>query len=177
MYRPTTAKIYEPQNPEYELASSYSEELFNIVSPNIVYWKLNKNLTEQTRDEVDKLYGENSQKAAFDNPVKIYAHVEMSPIINELARLGLESKDEIILLANIIDTNSRLSDIPKQGDILRINYITPGSPDYHKFYVVNRVMPDTNTMYNFSFINYLIYAENTALSDTPEEVKYSKTLE
>jgi hypothetical protein len=155
----------------------YSEETFRIVSPNIIYWKLNKNLTDETRDEVDKLYGENSQKAAYDKPVQIFAQVEISPIINELARLGLEQKDEIIMLTNIIDVNARLQAIPKQGDILRIDYISPGTPDYHKFYVVNRVLPDTNTMYNFCFINYLIHCENTALSDVPEEVKYSKILE
>jgi hypothetical protein len=177
MMRPQSCKIYDPTNPEYQLASMYSEETFRIVSPNIIYWKLNKNLTDETRDEVDKLYGENSQKAAYDKPVQIFAQVEISPIINELARLGLEQKDEIIMLTNIIDVNARLQAIPKQGDILRIDYISPGTPDYHKFYVVNRVLPDTNTMYNFCFINYLIHCENTALSDVPEEVKYSKILE
>lgn len=177
MFRPTSAKIYDSDNPEYQLASHYSEEVFNRVSPHILYWKLNKELTDQSRDEVDKLYGESSQKKAFDLPVRIYGHLEINPIIQELARLGLEQKDEVVLMLNIIDSNARLGQPPKEGDIFRISYINPGSSDIQKFYIVNRAIPDTATMYNFSFINYLIYGENTALEDVPEEIKYSKVIE
>lgn len=177
MFRPSTNKIYDPENPEYELASMYAQEAFNTVSPKILYWKLNKQLTDQSRDDVDELYGESSQKAAYNKPIQVFGHIEINPIIQELNRLGLEQKDEVIFLANIIDIHSRLESIPKEGDIFRVSYIIPNSPDMNKFYVINRVIPDTATMYNFAFINYLIYGENTALENVPEEVKYSEILE
>lgn len=177
MFRPQTTKIYDPENPEYQLASHYSQELFITVSPKILYWKLNHTLTNTNRDEVDDLYGESSQKSIYEKPVQIYAKEEINPIIQELTKLGLEQKDEIILFTNIIDIHSRLGSPPKSGDIFRISYVVPGAPDMHKFYIVNRAIPDTATMYNFCFINYLIYGENTAMENVPEEIKYSEITE
>lgn len=174
MYRPTKVKTYDPSNPEYSLIDLMVSESFESVSPEIFMWSLNTTATTQKMDPLGKLYGEtaSSSKAVYTGPFQIYAKVDFNPIIKEITRLGTETKEEIEIFSNIASIMQQSKVLPKSGDILRVSYIlNPMQTDSKRvtFYSISNVVPAD--LYNNKYVNLQISAEQTNLSDIPNEIK------
>ena len=173
MFRPHASKVFEPENPEYALIDAVVQESFEKASPEIMWWSLNRELTEPTRDELDQLYGEKSsgdKLVKYAGPFRVYGHLEPSPIIQELTRLGVEQIWQIDLFMNVAAmleyTRGRP---PKPGDVFRATHIHPGDQREYKFYMVGSVLEVD--LFNFKYVNWQVNAEQTTLADVPDEIK------
>ena len=74
--RPFKLNLYEAENPEYMLLNSFNDEYTEIVSPRILYWKLNRDASKQNQDKLDELYGEATQTNVYEDPIEVYFLIE-----------------------------------------------------------------------------------------------------
>lgn len=176
MYHPKpSVKLYDPKNPEYEVVNLITQEAFENVSPHILYWPLDYYKTNLMRDSVDEVYGEVEKKEVYLKPFPIVGYVEVSPIIAELSKLGLNTNEEINLFVNIQDIVNRIGDLPKAGDIFKIHYIQRNVPDRTLIYRVSTI--SETDMYNWSHINIAINAEQINIEQVPANIKNSVLIE
>lgn len=173
MFRPQKPLAFEPINPEYALASSLTSEMIEATSPYILWWSFLRTETSANKDELDNVYGEASSKTGIHNfalkPIRVYLHLEINPIIQELTRLGVEQIESITIYTNIDDFLNLNSSPPKAGDIFRLSYIEKEQKYRNIFYNVSVVVPVDP--FNFRHLNYQIYAEQTNLNDVPDHIK------
>jgi len=184
-------KIFEPQNPEYQLVDSLTAENFEAFSPKMLIWVLDLTQTEKNRDEIDRVYGENSSidrtkgigRNVFDGPIEFFGHVEVNEIIQELLRAGLEQLEDVEIFVNISDFAKRLGGLsPKAGDIIRVSYILNPAVENkgiatfrHIFYEIANITPVD--LYNFRYVNFHIHAEQTNMSNVPDAIKFYDNIE
>lgn len=173
--RPEELKLFEPTNPEYELANSFVEEAIEIVSPLILYFATDLASTLPTMDNVDNILGETKQKIKFFAPKKIFADPEINPILAELTAMGLSQIEELNLVVSIPQIISILGAEPKAGDVFRISYVEQGKPLRDVFYTIMNVIPAN--MFNFQYLNYVLHGQQTRMVDVPSDVKNYLNLE
>lgn len=165
-----TIKMYDPNNHEIWLGDELSKEHINIYSPPILWWKMSES-TYTDSDELDKIYGE-TQSIIYQNiedPIEIIGHFEVSPIIEELGRMGLGEIKDFNLLVNISDIHERLGEEPKSGDLFAVgNMIKQNVMDY-TFYMVSSIVE--TDFHLWRYVHYLINAQQTNLSNVPEKIK------
>ncbi len=169
MFRPQQFKLYDPQNPEYEIAQSIIDETMRYVSPQILWWRYDHIETSKQASSIDKLYGENSKGEKFLKPIEIFGYVELNPILQELTRLGLEETEEINLFTDSADIVDRLGREPQGGDILRISYIQSDKKERNIFYKVSSYNP--RHPFQWRYMQYQINCEKTDMSNIPSIVK------
>lgn len=172
MYRPINCKVMEPKNPEYALASSLSADFIENQSPLMYWWSFDRTKTTATQDELDQIYGEKSsgdRKFTFKKPNRVYAFMEINPILIELSRLGIEQIEEITLVINVDDFLNRNFEDPKSGDVFRISYIVGEQKYRNIFYTVGSVVPFD--IFNMKYLNWHIYAEQTPMNEVPDSIK------
>jgi hypothetical protein len=172
--RPKDLTVFDSESPEYSLANSIIQETMKIVTPDLLWFSFRAQDTEMTRDELDKLYQE-SQLKLYKQPRQIDGMFEISPIIRELAKLGISDIEQISLVLNYADCVAKLGEEPKSGDIFRMSYVNLGRPYKNTFYTVSTVLP--TDLYNFMYMNLLVSAEQTAMAEVPEEIKTFLNLE
>lgn len=178
--------MFCPENSEHSLVDAMTEEVHMLESPEIIYWKLKKpeDLEENFEytggsnylDELDKVYGEKSSgtgKLIHHDPVRIYGKIDIEPIVNELARLGLITKKEIDLYINIAHAHEKLGEPPKGGDIFRITYMIRDNKGDLKYKFVYYHISNVNEVdvYNYQYINYQIWGEQTNMMDVADIIK------
>lgn len=174
IYRPTKPNLFSPCNPEYALCDALVAEQYTINSPEILWWSLLRDgaTGAAARDELDAVYGEKSSgdhKLAYAGPFDFRGFIDISPIVQELTRLGLQQINEIELYANIAATDVYLGGrLPKGGDVFRVTWIVTETERYYVWYKVANVTPVDP--YNFRYINWHINAEQTNLWDVPESI-------
>ena len=165
-----TIKMYDPTNHELWLGDEISKEHIEVYSPPILWWKISSE-TITNSDDLDKLYGE-SQSIIYENadhPIEVFGYLEMSPIIEELGRMGLSDIKDFNLMTNISDMLERLGREPRAGDLFAVgNMITQKRLDY-TFYMVASVLE--NDFHLWRYVHYLINAQQTNLSNVPEKIK------
>lgn len=165
-----TLKMYDPTNHELWLGDELSQEHINIQSPPILWWKMS-NETYENSDELDKIYGE-SQSIIYENPedpIEVFGHLEVSPIMEELGRMGLSEIKDFNLLVNISDICERLGREPLEGDLFAVgNMIKQNEMDY-TFYMVASIVE--NDFHLWRYVHYLINAQQTNLSNIPLKIK------
>lgn len=188
MFRPMTPRMFEPDNPEHTLVDLLTTEMHQLESPEIVYWKVKMpdvvdaetHRVDPTAtnylDDLDKVYGEKSSGdglTKYYQPEQIFGKLDSQPIIQELLKMGLITKTEIDLYVNIAHIQDVLGRPPMGGDLFRITYLIR-NPDgelkgYYVYYEVSTVWPVD--LYNYQYINYQINAEQTNMSNVPDEIK------
>jgi len=173
--RPTSRNIYDPLNPEYELANSFINEVNQIASPNILYWATNMETTMPTLDNADLAYGETKQKIKFFPPKKIKAFVETNPILEELTQMGLAQIEELNVVVGIDDFLVQIHQPPKAGDVFKISHLEQGKPPRELWYTVTNALPIN--LFNWQYLNYIIHSQQTRMTDVPTEVKFYLNLE
>lgn len=165
-----TIKMYDPTNHELWLGDEISKEHINVYSPHILWWKMSES-TFDNNDELDKIYGE-SQSIIYENtekPVEVIGYLEISPIIEELGRMGLSEIKDFNLLVNISDIIERLGREPKPGDLFAVgNMIQQNLMDYTFYMVASYVETDFHL---WRYVHYLVNAQQTNLSNVPEKIK------
>lgn len=187
MYRPLTPNMFEPNNPEHSLVDAMTEEVHMLESPEIFYWKIKKeeeieaepeynNVDDPYLDDLDTVYGEKSSgdgKYLFHDPVRVYGKIDIEPILNELSRLGLTTINQIDFYLNIAHCHDRLGRPPAGGDTFRVTYLIRDNNGDLKNKYIYYVVSNTNEvdLYNYQYINYQIWAEQTNMMNVPDEVK------
>lgn len=167
--------LYEPLNPEYEMAASFINELNKIVTPNILYFATNMEATMPTLDNTDIVYGETKQKIKFFPPKKIEGYVETNPILEELTQMGLAQIEELNIIVSIDKFLSDINQPPKAGDILKISHLEQGKPPRDVWYTVTNALPIN--LFNWQYLNYIIHSQQTRMADVPADVKFYLNLE
>lgn len=169
-----TNKLYDPTNYEYDLADSLITEHITMISPKILWWKLDPKTTRDESDDLDKLYGE-SQMYNFSNvhePIEIEGYLERSAVIEELSRAGLAQTEEINLIVAKSQIHEKLGREPISGDIFRVSYLDKIKSKDDTYYTVVSVVNDD--FFNWRQFKYIINAEQTALKNIPKKiVEYS----
>lgn len=163
--------LWDPLNYEYDLINQESIEHIKIYSPYILYWKINQTETKFQNDDLSNLYQETDQ-IVYSNvsfPIRIYAFIEYSPIINELNRLGLSQIKEINFITNITDFNTKIGRGPLPGDIFRLSDIKMDGSKENLFYTM--VSSSTIDYHNFRYVHYLLNAEQTNMYNIPSEIR------
>jgi len=172
MFRPTSAKVFEPRSPEYALASSVDGDFIEAVSPLIMYWSLDRATTVASQDELDHVYGEKSSGDAlhtFLEPNRVYLLIEINPILIELTRLGIEQIEEITAVANV-DNFIKCNHVqPQSGDVFRVSYVVNDQEYRNVFYTVSSVVPFD--VFNMKYLNWHMYAEQTPMAEVPQVIK------
>jgi hypothetical protein len=186
MFRSIAPRMFDPLNSEHSLVDALTEEMHMSESPEIIYWRLKKpeeidalpeNInSESYLDDLDKVYGEKSSKEGkllYKDPVRIYGKIDIQPIINELQRMGLTTIKQIDLYINIAHAHERLEEVPKGGDVFRVTYLirdTDGElkDKYVYYHIANVTEVD---LYNYQYINYQLFAEQTNMMDVADEIK------
>jgi hypothetical protein len=172
MYRPNSAKVFEPRNPEYALASSIDGDFINASSPLVWWWSVDRTATVASQDELDHIYGEKSSGTAlhtFKDPNRVYLFLEINPILIELTRLGIEQIEEVTTIANVDDFLNRNHASPVSGDIFRVSYVVTDQEYRNVFYTVSSVVPFD--IFNMKYLNWHIYAEQTPMAEVPQSIK------
>lgn len=172
--RPRTLKLFEPANPEYVLADTMESEIFEIVSPNLLWWSFQDAATEVNRDELDTVYGENVSAGAnvyTTEPIRVYGYFEINPILQEITRMGIEQIEEINIFTNINDFFDKTGVEPRSGDVFRMDFIDKNNENALKrnFYTVGSVTP--TDLYHFKYLTWQVYAEMTNLTFVPDIIK------
>lgn len=165
-----TIKMYDPTNHELWLGDELSKEHINVYSPPILWWKMSES-THTNSDELDKLYGE-TQSIVYQNiedPIEVIGYFEISPIIEELGRMGLSEIKDFNLLVNISDIIERLGEEPKGGDLFAVGNMTKQNIMDYTFYMVASVVE--TDFHLWRYVHYLISAQQTNLSNVPEKIK------
>lgn len=180
MYKPrdTSIKTYSPTNTEYSVVDEYISEGFEAMSPNILWWTFDHHSTDQFRDELDNLYGENStgKKTQYNEPNLVYGFFEAQPIMPEISKLGGETIEEVMLFVNRIDFLDRNNADPKAGDVFRIKFQGRNDiPDRYIFYTVSAVEP--TDLFHFKYLTWTIYAEKSNMTNIPEYIKNFQDLD
>lgn len=187
MFRPTSPTMFCPSNSEHSLVDALTEEIHMLESPEIIYWRLKKpeeidaepeNIIsgESYLDDLDKVYGEKSSKEGkllYKDPVRVYGKIDIQPIINELQRLGLITTKQIDLYLNIAHAHEKLGEVPKGGDVFRVTYLIRDiNGELKEKYVYYHLSNVTEVdLYNFQYVNYQLFAEQTNMMDVPDEIK------
>lgn len=168
--RPSSLSTYDPLAPEHMVMGSINEEWINVNSPDILYFKYNEEQTDIDTDELGELYGDTPDKRAYYvEAINIKGIVERSPIIEELARAGLTTIQEINFMVDIESFLAAVGRRPQGGDVFRVSSLNLEGPDKHIFYeVASAVEVDMNLN---RYVNYMINAEQTALEKVPDEIK------
>jgi len=173
----TSLDLYDPINAEHDLVDQTSSDHIKINSPYILYWKIDQVTTKRNNDDLSNLYGE-TDMATFLNvsqPVRVYAYIEYSPIINELTKLGLTQVKEINFISNITDIVERLDREPQPGDVFRVSSMEIDGSKNNTFYTV--VSLSTIDQHLFRYMHYLINAETTNLKNIPKEIRDFNNIE
>jgi hypothetical protein len=167
----TSLDLYDPLNNEYEIVDQTGADHIKINSPYILWWKIDQVGTKDNNDELSNLYNESDMMSFLNisSPVRVYAFVEYSPIINELTKIGLVQVKEINFISNITDIFEKLGREPKPGDVFRVSQMTTDGKDDSTFYTVVSVSPID--LHLFRYTNYLINAEATNMYNIPSEIK------
>lgn len=192
MYRPMSPNMWEPNNPEHSLVDAMTEEVHMLESPEIIYWRLKKEEeidaeNEYTNegseyeydgylDELDKEYGEKSSgegKLLYHKPIVVYGKIDIEPILNELSRMGLTTINQIDFYMNIAHCHERLERPPIGGDVFRVTYfIRDNKGDLKNKYIYYEVSNVNEVdLYNYQYINYQIWAEQTNMMNVEDSVK------
>jgi hypothetical protein len=170
--RPVGPKVFEPTSPDYALASSMDAEYIQNASPKVLWWSFNFQANIDNMDELDKVYGEKSSKNGkdiFRDPKEVYCHFEISPIMLELTRLGVEQIEEVILFTNTDEFYNMNGYDPKAGDIFRISYVVSPEKYRNVFYTVGSVIPVD--LFNFKYLNWRVLGQQTNMSNANNAMK------
>lgn len=186
MYRPVKPLGFDIDNPEHALVDAMTEEMHELESAEIIYWKLKKFSEVQDElnatpsggeylDELDKTYGEKSSGDAtlrYEEPQKVSGKMEKNPIIHELSRMGLLTIEEIDFYVNIAHIHSKLETAPGDGDVFRVTFMIKDAngdlKDRYVYYKVSNITPVDLFMYQY--VNYQIRGEQTNMVDVPSEI-------
>lgn len=168
--RPFKLNLYEAENPEYMLLNSFNDEYTEIVSPRILYWKLNREASKQNQDKLDDLYGEATQTNVYEGPFEVFMLIERSPIMNELTRLGQNTIEEVNIVVPTLQISEKLGRLPDQGDIFRLSMIhEAGKKEKFTFYELSNVVD--NDPNNHMWMTLMLFAKQTDLSTLDLETK------
>ena len=98
MYRPIKPLGFDIDNPEHALIDAMTEEMHELESAEIIYWKLKKFSEVQDElnntsggeylDDLDKTYMEKSSGDGilkYEEPIKVSGKIEKNPIIHALS--------------------------------------------------------------------------------------------
>lgn len=166
-------RVFDPDNPEYALASSMSSEFIEAISPLTLWWSVDRIATEAVRDDLDKIYSEKSsgtRKMIFKPPNRVYLSHEQNPVLVELSRLGIETLQELTLVVNIdafMVDNKGIE--PGMGDYCRISNLQSPEKYLNWVYQISTVVPFD--WFNSRYMSYHIYCEQTPLNDAPDAIK------
>jgi len=166
--RPSELKVYDVEAPEHYTVDSMNQEWIDVNSPLIHYWKIDQATTLSNTDDLGMLYGEATEDVAFVNnePFRVKALIEVSPILEELSRAGLTEISEINFICNKEYMIEKIGRLPVPGDIFRISSIQLNKKHHNVFYeVASAVEIDLNL---HRYINILVNAEQTALEKIPD---------
>lgn len=163
--------MFDSTNFELSLNDSVSDEHIKVMSPYILYWKIDQQETNASNDELGKLYQEAEEYKFLnvEDPIRIYAYAELSPIIQELSRSGLATTKEINFLANRTDIYEKLERAPLPGDVFRISYINKDNKNQNDFYVVVSVSETDINLWRY--LHFSINAEQQSLDNIPQKIK------
>lgn len=105
--------IYDPDNPDRRLMDSIEQEVIEISSPPILYYRLRPD-----KQKLDRLYGE-SLTREYEPPVLVFGNYEDPSIMQELIKYGIDQQETIDVFFNL---NSLLKTVGEQvhiGGILK----------------------------------------------------------
>ena len=164
-------QMFSSNNFELWLNDSVSDEHIQVMSPYILYWKIDQQQTNANNDELGKLYQEAEEYKFLnvDDPIRVYAYAELSPIIQELSRSGLATTKEINFLSNRSDIIERLGRPPLSGDVFRVSYINKDGKNQNDFYTVVSVSETDLNLWRY--LHFAINAEQQSLDNIPQKIK------
>jgi hypothetical protein len=170
-YHPTNIDldIWDPLNYEHWLADQESIDHIKINSPYILYWKIDSEGTEMNNDELSNLYQESDQLVFYNQkPIRVYMYSEISPVIQELSRIGISELNEINLIANITDINEKIGRFPISGDLLSIYFFQKDRKFSKRFYTV--VSSSSSDLHLYRYLHIILNCEQTNLANIPKRI-------
>jgi len=170
-YHPTNIDldIWDPLNYEHWLVDQESIDHIKINSPYILYWKVDHDETERHNDELSNLYQESDQLVFYNKePIRVYMYAEISPIIQELSRIGISELNEINLITNITDINEKLGRSPASGDLISIYFFQKDKKASQRFYTV--VSASLSDLHLYRYLHLILNCEQTNLANIPKHI-------
>lgn len=170
-YHPTNIDldIWDPLNHEHWLADQESIDHIKINSPYVLYWKIDQEQTEMHNDEISNLYQESDQLVFYNSePIRVYMYVEISPIVQELSRIGISELREINFIANKTDLIEKIGRFPISGDLISVSYFEKDKKKTQSFYTL--VSTNDADLYLYRYIHFILNCEQTNLSNVPKHV-------
>lgn len=161
--------IWDPLNYEHWLSDQESIDHIKINSPYILYWKIDQEGTEMHNDELSNLYQESDQLVFYNRkPIRVYMYAEISPVIQELSRIGISELNEINLITNITDIEEKLGRSPISGDLLSIYFFEKEKKFSKRFYTI--VSSSSSDLHLYRYLHYVVNCEQTNLSNIPKHI-------
>lgn len=161
--------IWDPLNYEHWLADQESIDHIKINSPYILYWKIDQEGTEIHNDELSNLYQESDQLVFYNKkPIRVYMYAEISPIIQELSRIGISELHEINLIANRTDIIEKLGRFPVNGDLLSIYFFEKDQKRFQNFYTL--VSISRSDLHLYRHLHFIMNCEQTNMANIPSYI-------
>jgi hypothetical protein len=170
-YHPTNIDldIWDPLNHEHWLVDQESIDHIKINSPYVLYWKIDQEKTEMNNDEISNLYQESDQLVFYNSePIRIYVYVEISPIVQELSRIGVSELREINFITNKTDLIEKIGRFPLPGDLLSISYFEKDKKKTQSFY--NLVSTSDADLHLYRYVHFILNCEQSNLSNIPKHI-------
>ena len=170
-YHPTNIDldIWDPLNHEHWLADQESIDHIKINSPYVLYWKIDQEQTEMHNDEISNLYQESDQLVFYNSePIRVYVYVEISPIVQELSRIGISELREINFVSNKTDLIEKIGRFPISGDLMSVSFFEKDKKKTQSFYTL--VSTNDADLHLYRYIHFILNCEQTNLSNIPKHV-------
>jgi len=176
-YHPTNIDldVWDPLNYEHWLVDQQSIDHIKINSPYILYWKIDQESTEMHNDELSNLYRESDQLVFYNKkPIRVYMHAEISPVVQELSRIGISELNDINLITNKTDIVEKLGRFPINGDLISIYFFEKDKKASQRFYTL--VSISSADLHLYRYLHFIMNCEQTNLANIPSHV-YNYQLE
>ena len=161
--------IWDPLNHEHWLVDQQSIDHVKINSPYILYWKIDQEKTDMNNDELSDLYQESSQLVFYNsNPIRVFMYVEISPIVQELSRIGISELREINFISNKTDLIEKLGRSPISGDLLSVSYFEKDKKVDPNFYTI--VSTSDLDIFLYRYLHFMVNCEQTNLNNIPKHI-------
>lgn len=105
--------VYDPTNPDRQLFDIVEQEVIQLSSPPLKYYKLN-----HIQNNIDELYGEVRRKDAFNEAVTIYGRYESPGKEQELTSFGLVEVEELEIWFNYNHLLLQIGNSIQIGDVV-----------------------------------------------------------
>ena len=101
-------------------------------------------------------------------PIRVFMYAEISPIIQELSRIGISELNEINLITNLTDINEKLGRSPSSGDLISIYFFKKDKKVSQRFYTI--VSASGSDLHLYRYIHLILNCEQTNMANIPSHI-------